>query len=130
MSDWGKRLTVRDVLEMAIARAVDNGLTPPGAEWWKDKSREYKLSYCMPDNSYEELIFDHLFLKALFGEDKVEISIKDGHISSKCLNCNTNVELTGDVRVGKKSWEHHVQQMAIDPNPLEYIRKYIEETKK
>jgi len=49
------------------------------------------------------IIFSHEFAKALFGEDLIY----------DCCGYQFPI------------WEHHLQQMVIEPDPLKYLEKFI-----
>jgi len=60
-----------------------------------------------------EIIFSHKFAKAFWGE--------------KILDIEWGIEMaTGHTDIGTiYAWQYHLQQMAIEENPLKYIEKFL-----
>lgn len=75
---------------------------------------KYDLAYLMQDGYgipyYYTLIFSHDFAKALWGE---ELKEGDKYIYSVAMY---------DI----KHWQYHLQQMVLESNPLEYLKKFID----
>jgi len=73
-------------------------------------------------NTYQGIIFSHSFAKAFWGDnnicthcEKIAIEISTGEeMASDC--CHEPVMFT---------WEHHLQQMVIKPDPIKYLQQFI-----
>jgi len=62
------------------------------------------------------VIYNHDFAKALWGEDDV------------CNYCGTNKHDAYCERQGNcQAWEYHLQNMVISPDPIAYLRDHMEE---
>lgn len=67
---------------------------------------------------WQEIVFDHGFAKALWGEREVH------HFTLVDLdNGGKSQEVT------KPIWHYHLQQMVVAADPLEYLGDYIRESK-
>lgn len=109
-------MTDKEILGRAIARAIEGG-------WDTNHFHTLKGNYKHPDESEFldilgdwhkisplDVIFNHEFAKALWGE----------HFPTKVNE--TTIAFS-------RAWEYHLQQMVISPNPIQYIAKYLEESK-
>lgn len=122
-------LTDKQIVEKAVLRAIENG--------WKlrnDKPKSFK-GYSLEEyngedsevyevqlhhrsghlieysfTAFEELIFNHDFAKALWGNKRV---VMDTRLFT----------VTGDTRL--VSWEYHLMQMVISDEPIKYLGENI-----
>ena len=103
-------MTEKKVLRKCIRKAMDKG--------WENPKKYPLYSYSYPDNGgmdfeiNKNLIFDHDFAKALFGE------------KTPTCNCHLLHEDCPKDFVDY-DWEYHLQQMVISKNPIKYLEKFI-----
>lgn len=95
-------MTDEQILKKAIEKAVENGY-----EWFlKDSQEGYKLWTCeddVRDKTYFNTIFSHNFAKAFWKG--------------------------WEVYAGPLPWQHHLQMMVLEPEPLKYLEKFLKEAK-
>lgn len=100
-----KGMTNQEILEKAIMKAERNG--------WNNKTRRHSgidqvwMIDADDSPSMEELIFNHDFAKALWGEDKKLFCIGD---------CTVFHEI---------AWKEHLRRMVIADDPIEYLGEHI-----
>jgi len=99
----GRRVTDQQVLEACIQKAIEGGWKLTGWETASDMARWHD------EHGYDiaGLIFNHNFAKALFGE---EINDEEYRYTSYEI----------------PMWQYHLQQMVISPNPIDYLRTWLE----
>lgn len=105
-------MTDKEVLQKAIEIAMGNGYKEPfmfgmGSDFSLDKFHVFKL------------YFSHDLAKAFF-EEHAEYSPED------LVKFNKHYGYLPMVETG---WQHHLQQMVIEENPIDYLRKFIEDGK-
>jgi len=124
-------MTDRSVLEKVINKALKNGMSPSVV----DNGTFYQV-YAMvktrtgntqmangfsPEDCYG-LIFSHDFAKAFWGEENYT-----GFYAVKVGGRNFTMKLpTEKWRTPPKEWEYHLQQMVLEENPIDYLRKFVE----
>lgn len=62
---------------------------------------------------YRQIIFSHEFAKAFWGDD---------------LLCTCKMGIGSDIHLsncGRSAWQYHLQQMVLEPEPLQYLAKYL-----
>jgi hypothetical protein len=118
-------MTDKEVLQKALKIAVKNGFrwntmmpkvirVSPNLELLIDLEGKTQVSIGSSD-----LIFSHDFAKAFWGES--EDKIKTTH--NKNIYDGNRVEIhCKDIYI----WQHHLQQMVLCDNPIDYLRKHIE----
>jgi len=90
---------------------------------------------------FEEIIFDHDFAKALFGE-KQPTSERDESGNWICLHCGWDIQIqtprdTGcnhahhpeacDVCQAKaEDWKYHLERLVLSTDRIDYLRRYLE----
>ena len=132
-------MTNPQTLTKAIEIPIKNGWNFMDYSKAKDKIKAFHRDYSVEDDglrakqgyeclecyapayTVEEIIFNHDFAKALFGE---EVEYCDACHRKHCgsfLDCDCGV---GD---NQESWAHHLQQMVISENPIAYLANYLEE---
>jgi len=96
-------MTEEQIVIKVMEKAEKNG--------WKDapkvdsfKCNVVGVDWACESVSLEELIFDHDFAKAFWGEE-----IHHGH--------GFNNETT--------NWQYHLQQMVLEEEPLKYLEKFL-----
>ena len=115
-------MTDRSVLEKVINKALKNGMSPSVV----DNGTFYQV-YAMvktrtgntqmangfsPEDCYG-LIFSHEFAKGFWGEEEIKIPPPPkGERRAYVVACD---------------WKYHLQKMVLEENPVDYLRKFIEE---
>ncbi len=104
-------MTDKEVLQKAIENAKENGY---GFE------EKFRCSYLggsfewVVDNGWEhKIIFSHDFAKAFWNEEGT---------------MNVSSPKHGIIQV--HVWMMHLQQMVLYPNPIDYLRQFIDNTEK
>ena len=100
----------QDILEKAIQKAIDGGLTG----YWKERYEKCvdmgELKYLVDGNNIEQgetvekLIFNHDFAKALWGGATNEAAAFKDSLDE---------------------WQYHLQQMVISDDPIKYLGENI-----
>ena len=109
-------------LKKIIEKAVEGG--------WEDESIGIKndlnlegllISYGDYDLGIESIIFSHDFAKAFWGEETgYEEHVRLGY-------CHGHKDVCGFKNETKPIWQHHLQQMVLEGNPLNYLAKFLNE---
>lgn len=110
----------REILEKAINKALNNGWRFEGSKsfiypvvdeslketylYRTKKARDSGEGEIICFDSYQELIFNHEFAKALFGEEPEHKSFTP---------------------YTKSGWQYHLQQMVIADDPIKYLGENI-----
>ena len=117
-------MTDKEVLQKAIEIAIENGLKTKDVNYYTfnrmvgdvmfDDVR--KDSWAMLD-TYDcyNLLFSHDFAKAFWGEGSSWL-----HEVAKSVSKQDEAETM-------KDWEVNLQQMVLEENPIDYLRKFIKE---
>jgi hypothetical protein len=117
--------TDQEILTKAIQKAIDDGWTLPGYKMYKGDIYEVtdlrsRLQYgefeLHIDGGYNEVsvnqvIFNHDFAKALWGEDERK---PEPVANSQFMTT-----------VFKRDWRYHLQQMVIADDPIKYLGEHI-----
>lgn len=100
-------MTNEQILKKAIEKANKNGYKAKGWEFQLDS-----IDALLKSKTYFILIFSHDFAKAFWGEEEVYD--------------DNNVEpgTGGDYYVRPK-WQIHLQQMVLEEQPLQYLKKFL-----
>jgi len=108
-----------EILRKAIEKAVKNG-------WNFNYDRNELLKNCKKSLEspfyeygsprYFSIIFSHSFAKAFWGEDEYESNFSD------ILKPDFDGKLEEKI---KRGWHYHLQQLVLQENPLEYIKKFL-----
>lgn len=101
-------MTNQEILEKAIQKAVDGGWKQFGNDDWDAKEMAAEAFDIRPSYSIQEIIFNHDFAKALWGE------------CTTWIRPNTKGKL-----IPNDGWQYHVQQMVINRNPVQYLGENI-----
>lgn len=121
MGSKGQEMTNKEILEQAIQKAIDGGWKPLYAFTYKEDllATDWEVSVLAKSITWirkpgkyphllqpsYDLIFNHDFAKALWGESDA---------------ATTNQRR--DLHIGLSGWKLHLQQMVIAENPLEYLK--------
>lgn len=104
----------KEILDKAVGIAIKNGLTKedyPNSEW------------------YVSVIFNRSFAKALFGEEEKKTFLfkTNPPIFDAREDLAVGEEVTWE-RYKLPAWQYHLQRMVIEPEPLKYLERFLEET--
>lgn len=111
-----------DKYKAVIERAVENGYREKGLYASKEKTLSFLLTdYEAP--TIPELLFNHDFAKAFFGED--EIIAGERYTDGEDID---NLQL-GQSRMvyARKTvvWQHRLQEAVLCPSPLNYYYNHL-----
>lgn len=111
------------ILRKAIERAIKRGYVP-NKGYWK-YSKKYLRVFTSGTNKHFRIIFSHLFAKSFWGEFKMRYydrSYKD--ISKEDYNRINDDSLVGK-EIVNEGWQHHLQRMVLEEEPLKYLEKFL-----
>lgn len=130
-NDRGATMTQAEKLEALVRKAAGQSWVYPGKEIGLDLDRDMRFS----DNrmiwtgddwwSWQEIIFNHGFARALFGD------------GPNCAYCGFGPHMMHPrpciegSNIWPYLWEHHLQQAVVSDDPIDYMYKAVfgEETK-
>lgn len=129
-------MTNKEILKKVIEKAVENEYILP--KWiYNPKSIEHIGSAILRCNYLEKLIFSHDFAKAFWGkrgkkliryyEAYMDNDLKET-ISKKQYdeeNPQSGFHFGKEYKILNKGWQHYLQQMILEKEPLKYLAKYI-----
>jgi len=104
-----KKLSNEEILSRAIEKAVEGGF---------DFDSDETCAIYNGDFGYvchHHIIFSHSFAKAFWGEGGLKHHCKADKNNMAICSC-TIVEC---------GWEYHLQQMVLEEEPLQYLKKFI-----
>ena len=113
-------MTDKEVLRKAIYMARDNGLKPYLINYDCELFDDFENWWCKNSvsNRYYKLIFNHNFSKTFWGEGMgVEVNLK---------RLDVGQHITESIH----DWKYHLQQIILEPNPIDYLRKFIDNAEK
>lgn len=102
------------ILTRAIERAVKNGYAPAAGRMTAADTQDWLQNVW--HLSDEQIIFDHDFAKALWSTKKQCLNCGSSYFTSRETVCMGCIE----PQVGE-SWQYHLQQMVIAPDPITYL---------
>lgn len=109
----------KQVLEAAIQRAIEGGWKPKTEihyQDYEDFDVPFKGFHDYANSTFialESVLFDHEFAKALWGEELIEEYLFASEGSYKY----------SEIQV---AWKKHLQIMVVAPDPIAYLRDYLE----
>lgn len=107
----------KDILKKAIDKAIKNG-------YWHGYYTQHNFAELYENEWFwYNVIFSHYFAKAFWGKNKV--CYLCGHTEKECRieqTTNCGAEGFGGFTI---SWKYHLQQMVLEEEPLEYIRRFL-----
>ena len=112
-------MTNEEILKKALLKAY------PDKKFKNQKSLEqiYRLGLLIRDRGFA-IIFYHPFAKAFWKSNLMYCCPKHSNYLSdrqqRCGLCGSDFILT---------WQHHLQQMVLEEEPLKYLEKFLEEKK-
>ena len=134
-------MTKETILKKAIEKAVANGFKLKGYSRLEATHRKNRDDYVfMAETPFDEnkfvleyislenVIFDHDFAKAFWGQNYVEV-LECGHTGHEGFGMEHNCE---DFEAGGLffshtgvAWREHLKQMVLEENPLDYLAKFL-----
>jgi hypothetical protein len=116
------KLTDKEVLEKAIEIAIENGYKEPmntvdvSEDDYKFTILIWKVPWFTMGDFFktEEVIFSHDFAKAFWGITQTSIVNYDDAIMERPYSFELGF-----------TWQRHLMKMVIEPNPIDYLRKFI-----
>lgn len=125
-------LQENEILNKAVVIAKTNGFEIAD-EFFSDLTVQDQL--LKDGNHYMNIIFDHNFAKAFWGEDLIEIgeeenvreidlveTVKIGNFPiAGLISCKDTLQIP--------MWQFHLGEMIYHPNPIEYIESALSENK-
>jgi len=114
----------KEVLQKAIEKAIQGGykdLKYPAKFDIKTTGKGFYEIYIMGlmELPMERFIFSHDFAKAFWGEREYASIWFE-------FKRHTNVDKDKiDISGGIQDWIYHLQQMVLEENPIDYLRKFI-----
>ena|SRR5260370_34652041 len=107
-------MTDKEILQKAIEKALSNNwdaMVPLIPTYALELANPDKVTQAIRSKrSINDIIFDHSFAKAFWGEKNYVNGIR------------TN---TGAIAGEVKMWQYHLKQMVIEEKPLSYLSKYL-----
>lgn len=111
-----------EILKKAIEKVVKNGFKSP-YKWLSEDDIMVALRGAFNDNlignKYYELIFSHDFAKAFWGKWEMVADDESG------IPILIPFEVASQRGSGKYIWQHYLQQMVLEPEPLKYLEKFL-----
>ena len=106
-----KAMTKEEILQKIIEKASAESLL------WDIVLNTFNFNFnkFVENGHYYRLIFSHSFAKAFWGEEKHTAV----HAEYSCDYCD------GDYSDIEYCWQYHLQQMALEPEPLDYLKKFL-----
>lgn len=116
-------LTDQQILEKAIAKAIEGGWIPFNNEYQATQKPESIFTWLLDGNTYEwnklavySFIFDRDFAKALWGEELVGGLYYMRRLTDKKATY---------AKYMQSNWQYHLQTMVIADDPVLYLRENI-----
>lgn len=126
-------MTDKEILQKTIEIAMENGMNPKTVDkgtffqiYWLNKGRAGSkldtVGYSVED--CYGVIFSHDFAKAFWGKEMVGTTGKKiSEVKPRIIggvDANT-YKITG----AKPEWKYHLQQMILEENPIQYLKKNL-----
>ena len=122
-----KKMTDKEVIKKAIGIAQDNDKN------YYNECANITLNALLPvatELEFRGIIFSHNFAKAFWGEEKHlenQFDIIDNCACGELTYHYYQTHEDGMVRnCTEYCWQYHLQQMVLEQNPIDYLRKFIE----
>ncbi len=107
-------MTNQEILEKAIQKAIDGGYTNV-PKFVGITIEQYAEDLLTNDNKPYDIIFNHDFAKALWGEPKeVDFGKRDSG-GMKIFGVPKTI-----------GWQYHLQQMVIAEDPIKYLGEHLD----
>ena len=125
-----RKLTDKQVLKLAVEKAVRNGwdCDLPYCRAFINEEGEFCFSESTEIEHAGTIIFSHPFAEALFGEVDKWHSTEctcggiDFHIAGPDAHEMSCAKATAD-----RGFQYHLKQMVLEENPIDYLRRFLEE---
>jgi len=111
-------MTNEQILKKAIEKAVKNGW-----EAWNTQEGYYTIEILIRERRYYSIIFSHDFARAFWGDGKRN----EEYIDYATKKPVYSYQISGNNWSYLKRWQHHLQQMVLEEEPLKYLEKFLEE---
>jgi hypothetical protein len=115
-----------NIPEKAIQKAIDGGWELPSDDYMFSDDSTFAVFYLHTNKdgnktymglTPSDVIFNHDFAKALWGEDEHTASPGlDDYGAEKCESCGYEAE-----QVQPYCWHHHLMRMVIADDPIKYL---------
>ena len=114
-------MTDREIIKKAIEKAVSNGYKVP-------TFIDIEASWAEFLFVSRKIYFSHDFAKAFFGEEPFEgfKTFHDGNGNRITYRpCYEMLDNPSKAKRDDAAWKAHLQQMVLEENPIDYLRKFI-----
>lgn len=109
-----------EIIKKAIEKAVKNG--------YSKYTKTYLDEVILGFEPFEVIIFSHDFAKAFWGEEVEDQTIKYQQ-DMETIDEHGNVKRSlGEIQFKTtpiRGWQHHLQQMVLEEDPVKYLEKFI-----
>jgi len=137
----GVIMTNKEILEKAIQKAIDGGWGFCDYSTINDKHRVFNRDYkveddglydkgpyacrecAKPDYTVYDIIFNHDFAKALWGEGK-EMQAEE-YVNTELYDIESVKASGRKYYEAGTDWQYHLQQMVISEDPIQYLKDNI-----
>lgn len=113
------------ILKWALDRVVIRGFQGDDAfdDWYNGRDWDPNTPYKLKRSEYYDVIFSHEFAKLFWGyEPYYMYESKYQHVFEN-HQCKVIETRAGGI------WEHHLQRMVLENNPIDYLVKFYEKHK-
>ena len=126
-------MTNEQILHKAIKKAIKSGFQELGGFFFDDckvinkdlveltHNSRYSSGY--KKLSVNDIIFSHDFVKSFWGEKLISIHI-DKYLDPDGLRATIGTAGTY-IKFIIPAWQYHLQQMVLEKEPLQYIKKFL-----
>lgn len=130
-------MTNEQILKKAIEKAIDDGfditnlIADENSQWGSlsENIKDLTIRLYIETHLYKAIIFSHSFAKAFFGIEWPDIRTKEEvkADAKAAKNNEIRLERAGQLYIENsiKYWQHHLQQLVLQPNPISYLKKFL-----
>jgi len=112
-------MTNQQILQKAVQKAIDGGWKPWIVPLDKDMPTPQWAVRIMEMANWAEIIFNHEFAKALWGEELHEnLPPQDPYGEERCPNCGHNDSIAAFC------WQYHLQQLVVADDIFKYLEEH------
>lgn len=115
-------MTNEEILQRVIAKAVKNGVKTEYPLLYRDRSNGDGLDDLLVDDEYYRIIFQHDFAKAFWGDKEQCHKI---HKRAVMIHYCSASGCDGSGLNSDTGWQHHLQMMVLEEEPLLYLKKFL-----
>jgi hypothetical protein len=120
-----EKLTDNEVLQKAIEIAIENGLQTKDVNYYTFNrfiGAVENGDYSMIDSfDCYNLIFSHYFAKAFWGDKQKDTGYEE-------ISGISGGERVDTSAICIEAWKYHLQQMVLCENPIDYLRRFVDNT--